>query len=241
MSAISACLFDYGNTIVEFDRPQTDRVLSELATFLSARVSGVELERLQDAMRAVCAMPFRKGESVFREHTPLAQMAMLLERSLERRFDIAEPLVAEANDELQRRFVESIEIEPEVADYLAELCKRLPLGIVSNYPCGETLRRSLAAVGVLEHFRVVVVSGDVGFVKPHELPFEAAVSKLPCPPAEVLFVGDRWDADMLGANRQGMRTCHHVGYTADRDFEDRYEAYRPDHRIQHLRELESIL
>jgi putative hydrolase of the HAD superfamily len=241
MSAISACLFDYGNTIVEFDRVQTDRILAELATFLSSRVGEVDFELLRDEMKFVCALPYRPGDSAFRELPPLTQMSILLERVLERELDPAESLVAEANDELQRLFVESISIESDVVDYLGELATRMPLGIVSNYPCGTAIRRSLEVCGILERFDPIVVSGDIGFVKPHALPFEAALEKLSCPAQEVLFVGDRWDADMLGANWQGMLTCHHLGYTSDLDLKERYEAYLPDHRIQHLRELENIL
>jgi len=241
MSAISACLFDYGNTLVPFDREQTDAILCGLAKFLRARGQTADQDRLQADMTEVCRLPYRSKERAMREHPPLVQMALLLERSLDRAFDLDDPLVVAANDELQRLFVASVSVEADVVDFLRQVSARLPIGLVSNYPCGAAIRRSLDATGLRASLPIVVVSGDVGWVKPHHVPFQAALDELSCPPEEVIFVGDRWDADMIGASALGMITCHHVGYTSDRDLRERYEAYRPHHTIEHVRELEGIL
>lgn len=240
---ISACLLDYGNTIVEFDRGHTSGILRKLGEHLSVEVEPVEFDKLDEEMRFVCALPYQKGAAAFREHSPHEQMSVLLSRSYGREFAEDDAVVIAANEELQRLFVESILIDTEVRDFLRELSGRLPIGVVSNYACGDALRRSLEDVGILDLFRVVVVSGDddIGYIKPHDAPFEAALKRIDCDPAEVLFVGDRWDADMLGASWQGMMTCHHVGYTSDTDLDERYESYSPDFRIQHLRELDNLL
>ena len=114
----------------------------------------------------------------------------------------------------------------------------------NGYTCssaGEAIRRSLKRVGIGDFLDPVVVSGEVGFVKPHPAPFTAALERLALAPEKVLFVGDRWDVDLLGARNAGMRTCHHVGFTLDRNLEERYKAYRPDFQIQRLEELEGIV
>jgi FMN phosphatase YigB (HAD superfamily) len=78
-------------------------------------------------------------------------------------------------------------------------------------------------------------------VKPHQSVFDAALEALQIPAERVLFVGDRWDADMVGARNVGMKTCHHIGYTSDLDLTERYTAYRPDYQIRRLEEIEGIL
>jgi HAD superfamily hydrolase (TIGR01509 family) len=75
--------------------------------------------------------------------------------------------------------------------------------IVSDYPA----QRKLEAMGLLQHFDVVVANGEhqaVRRLKPAPDGFLQAASELGVPPADCLVLGDRDDADGEAARRAGM-------------------------------------
>lgn len=63
------------------------------------------------------------------------------------------------------------------------------LGICSN-SSGAVLRKSLAAYGVEELFRALIVSGELGLEKPAPDMFAACALALSVSPAETIFVDD---------------------------------------------------
>ncbi len=77
------------------------------------------------------------------------------------------------------------------------------LGAVSNSD-GDYQRRKLATVGLADAFTATVFSGDVGVAKPDPAIFRAAVAALETDPAGAVYVGDRWDVDVLGARGAGL-------------------------------------
>lgn len=236
-----ACLLDYGNTITEFDRKQIDYVRIHLTNALSRLVEPARLSRVSDSLDTVCSLPYLGSPPDYREVTPYEQMDRLLRLVYGEDREFAEELVRECDAVLQDLFVQSITVDEGTRFFLERLRERMPVGLVSNYPCGVSLRRSLRKNGLDAVLSPIVISGEVGYVKPHESVFRAALDALPAPASRVLFVGDRWDADMVGAAGMGMKTCHHVGYTSDLDLDDRYAIYRPDFQIELLEEIEAIL
>jgi HAD superfamily hydrolase (TIGR01549 family) len=241
MPAIDACLLDYGNTVVEFDRPQIDALHRRFHHGLGRLLPPVDLEHLARTLDHVCAIPHLGAPPDLRELSPREQMEIILERLYGEGLEATPALVEECDRLLQDLFVESIAIDPLTAEWLAASSRKVRFGLVSNYPCGRSLRRSLEREGILGLLDPIVISGEVGYVKPHARPFTVALEALDLPPERVLFVGDRWDADMVGARAVGMQTCHHIGYTSDRALDERYGSYRPDFRITRLEELDGIL
>ena len=93
----------------------------------------------------------------------------------------------------------------------------------------------------MELFDVIVVSGEVGFVKPHARPYELMLGELGLEAGECVYVGDNWLADIQGAKGVGMQailTTEHVPYE---NFERRDGDHEPDARIAHLGELKGLL
>lgn len=71
------------------------------------------------------------------------------------------------------------------------------LGVVSNI--GFDIRPVLAAAGILDLFNVVVLSYEVGIVKPDPAIFGYAIESLGVSPHRTLMVGDSWHDDTGGA------------------------------------------
>jgi HAD superfamily hydrolase (TIGR01549 family) len=240
MPRFDALLLDYGNTLVQFDRPQIEWIHVRLAEALSRIVAPIEPRVLGRAMDRICVLPALSDDK--REYTPFEQMEQVLREA----YDgdgilLMEDMVTEANREYQNLFITSIKVDDGAVRVLERMCEVLPVGLISNYPCGDSLRRSLQSTGIARLLDPIVVSGEVGYVKPHPKLFTTALDALGIPPERVLFVGDNWAADMVGAHNAGMMTCHHLGHTSEQDYEERYKSYRPDFSIRRFEELEEIV
>lgn len=110
---------------------------------------------------------------------------------------------------------------------------RWPLAVITN---GGSVhqRQKLAGVGALDRFAAVVVSEDIGVAKPDPKIFAAACEAMGAPPSACLHVGDRLDADAIGAHDAGL-----TGVWIDR----RNEGPGPANvkRITHLTELPALV
>jgi putative hydrolase of the HAD superfamily len=112
---------------------------------------------------------------------------------------------------------------------------------VSNYPDPLAVRTSLERTGLAPFLDAVVVSGDIGLVKPHPQPFQTCLDQLGLEPAEAVYVGDSWIADVQGAKGLGMQMIHTVQWDSLESLQPRPGDFEPDLVINHLTELETIL
>jgi HAD superfamily hydrolase (TIGR01509 family) len=236
---LQAVLLDYANTIVQFDRPQIEAIHGALAAHLSRTVAAIDARTLGVVMDRVCvAQPLSEDR---REITPHEQMRRIVQEAYERPCTACDPVVVDADRVYQEEFVASLSIDAATLEALARVSTRVPVGLVSNYPCGTSLRRSLSSLGIADRLHPVVISGEVGYCKPHPRLFQVALDELGVPARATLFVGDSWASDVVGAHAAGMVTCHHVGLASPEDHEERYASYRPDFVISQLGELDGIL
>lgn len=236
LGRIKAVLFDYGNTLIPFGRPQMDACDNALRMALEKHYGPVDRDRLQALRDADRVAPFKNG---FRENDLTETVSGLVRRLFDR-----EPTPEAVADLLRARFeavVAAIEAPPYTAEVLGCLKHCYRLGMVSNYPDGRAIRTSLERTGLAQFFEAVVISGDVGFVKPHPRPFEVCLERLKLAPTETVYVGDNWLADVQGAARLGL----HVIWTRQWEAVDSFPAQpgdlQPDGEIRHLTELTSLL
>ena len=86
----------------------------------------------------------------------------------------------------------------------AELCaEQLKVGIISNSE--GHLAELVEELGYRALFPVIIDSGRVGVDKPDPRIFELAAQALAVPLAEIVHVGDAWEADVMGARAAGAR------------------------------------
>lgn len=229
-------LFDYGNTLIAFGPDQQEAQAGAMRGVLDAAgVPHDPLELDQLRMEQVLRPYHRDGiENNFRE--------VCLE--IAARFapdDLAETLAEAIMEARQRAFLESVSVSPEVPAMLARLKQNHRLGLLSNYPCPLSITESLRALGLFGFFDAVVVSGEVGFAKPHRNAYTAVLTALNAEPADCLFIGDNWVADIRGPKQLGMRTAwirEHVPYETFHPGEDDPPA---DLELERLLDLEAAL
>lgn len=87
---------------------------------------------------------------------------------------------------------------------LEALHARVRIAIVSNNLLDEQTDK-LAFCGLDPFVDALVVSEEVGIMKPDPAIFRYALDRLEIAPDEAVMVGDSWAADILGAHRAGVR------------------------------------
>lgn len=234
-SRIRAILFDYGNTIIPFARPQMDACDNALREAMEENFGPVDRNRLRELRDADRLAPYNNG---YRENDLTEIVIALVRRLFDR--DPTPEQTAVLRRARYEAVVAAIEAPPYAAGVLAELGKRYRLALVSNYPDAEAIRASLRRTGLARFFESVVISGEVGFVKPHPRPFEVCLEQLSLSPSDAVHVGDNWLADVQGAKRLGLQMIWTRQYEPIDSFEVKPGDHQPDLTIQHLTELTGI-
>ena len=125
-----------------------------------------------------------------------------------------------------------LQLYPGVVEALAQLRWKYRLAAVSD---GQSLWAipELRSVGLAGYFNPVIVSSDLGFRKPDQRIFEAALTELELLPSEVIFIGNDMYRDVYGAQRLGMKTV----FFRSNQGEQRPTGAEPDYIIYHFAEL----
>ena len=94
------------------------------------------------------------------------------------------------------------------APFVKETLKRAQtegyrMAALSDFPIGVKLK----AMGIEDKFEVIISSEDIGHFKPSLTPFVALYEALGLRPEEILYVGDSYRKDILGAKNAGMHAC----------------------------------
>ena len=79
------------------------------------------------------------------------------------------------------------------------------LGLLTNRENVGRFQEILEQFGLQRYFRMVLSAGEVGVSKPHPGIFRAALDRMAASAKESLYVGDNYWADVLGAERAGIR------------------------------------
>jgi FMN phosphatase YigB (HAD superfamily) len=212
----AAVLFDLFDTLVLFDSARlplveidgkrvhtTARLLHER---LVSDVPGVSLETCYGALRESWQEAERLRAVDFRE-VPAAERFRDFVRRLSLDPDAVPPdLIPDLIDTHRRELGRAAEFPAHHGPLLRALGERARLAVVSNFDYTPTALDILERAGIADLFQAVVVSDEVGWRKPHPEIFSRALASVGVAPAEALFVGDRADIDVVGAQRMGMRS-----------------------------------
>ncbi len=130
--------------------------------------------------------------------------------------------------------------EPGMSEALASLKDLgVRLACVSNAFMGAaTLDRIMDERGLGHHLELTVSSCEFGWRKPHASIYQEAARLMGTATAEVVFVGDRLDADVAGPASLGMLTVLTHQY---RQEDPSGAPVQPDAVIEHLSELPEVV
>lgn len=97
---------------------------------------------------------------------------------------------------------EGVSLYPETIDVLEKLSQNYRLGIIANQ--SSSIRELLKEWGIESYFQLIILSEEVGLSKPDTTIFTLALQKANIPADRVVYVGDRYDNDILPAKSLGM-------------------------------------
>lgn len=131
---------------------------------------------------------------------------------------------------------EGIKLYSEVREVLETLSKHYRLGIVANQ--SSSVRELLKEWGIESYFQLLILSEEVGLSKPDTTIFTLALQKANIPADRVVYVGDRYDNDILPAKSLGMWTVRIL--TGFGKYAGENDKLKSDWSITSLQELLTI-
>ncbi len=261
---ISAVTFDFGDTLVPVSAPAFRAVVREAAGDVVHRM------RLGDRETFLAAWAEERDrqmrEDVLEDNREMdmgRRFARLIARSRGMpappphvRWDdaavdaVASPEeVAWALDAYRDRWVAGIPVPEGVERILAAVATDRRVGILSNWPHTATIEAFVDHAGWGPYLTAVVVSADVGAIKPDPAIFRAAERALGmanAPVGSILHVGDDPRADVAGARRAGWRAVwlhsgNHGSPLPGAGRAPEPDAPPPDAEIDRLEEIVDVL
>lgn len=242
MTKVRAVLFDFGHTLVDFTRTEDalreayTQVRDRLASWVEDRAPPEVDELVERIAGAVDAMVGRSYEE--RRLEELDQVSLFAEAFGAIGYSLPFDLLREVAELDHDSFSRSLVATPatiEVLDRLRSMDVRL--GLVSNVSLlPHMLRGDLERLGLSRFLDAAVFSSEVGVRKPDPRIFVHAMRAVGETAARTVFVGDRLNDDITGAQAVGMRAV------LTREFRQEEPAdVRPDAVIERLSELPDVL
>ena len=128
--------------------------------------------------------------------------------------DPDDPHISVAVETYFSAFIQHATVIPGTKEMLATLRGRYRLGLLSNFTHPPAAMSLITQLDLEPFFEIILISGDLGYRKPHPSVFKELVSQLNLHEDEIAFVGDDPDADIAGALRSGL---HPIWTTYVRD------------------------
>lgn len=204
MKDVKAIGFDLFNTLITADPKAVSEAVERLIK--SLRKSGLALEegRFKETYRR-CAMDFlEKTKEDGREtHNRFWVSAALQELGYPVEPD--DGRIAEALDAYFSAFFDYCHLIPGTVEMLNELKGSYRLALLSNFTHAPAGRGLITQLGLDPFFEVLLISGELGYRKPHASVFEQLVKDIGVGRLSLLYVGDNIEADINGALLAGIR------------------------------------
>jgi putative hydrolase of the HAD superfamily len=237
---LKAILFDMGSTLLEFENSTWD-VLRRLSTetgyeFLQEKkLSLPNLEEFSGILSAEFLLARSEVEQSLKE--------MKFEKVI---FDFFTKLNLSTSDGIYGSFLEvyyrSVTNQVTLVDGAEEVLKffkekNLKIGLISNTIFPEKFHlRELKRFGLYPYLDAYFFSSQVGVRKPHPKIFQLALEKFKVDPSEAVFVGDRLQEDVGGAQNVGMKGI--LKYHQGRDYT---LPITPDAQVMELKDLPEVV
>lgn len=196
--------FDLFNTLITADPQAVGEAVDRLIK--SLRTSGFIFEEVpfKQTYRR-CAMEFlEKTKEDGREtHNRFWVSAALRELGYPVESDDAR--IAAALEAYFSAFFDYCRLIPGTMEMLNRLRVAYRLGLLSNFTHAPACRGLITQLGLAPFFDVLLISGELGYRKPHAIAFQQLIDDFGVDSSRLLYVGDNIEADINGALLAGIR------------------------------------
>ena len=247
MARYDAVFFDLFDTLIRLDRERMPSVeirgkqirssAGQLHAVLVPHVAGLTVEHTYDALIGSWREAERIRAIEHREVAAPTRFADFFRRLALEPSGLPAGLTQTLLDTHKRALSSAVEFPARHRKLLERLARRHRLAVVSNFDYTPTALAILDAAGVRGLFATIVVSDEIGWRKPRADIFRETLRRVGVAPEGTLFVGDRADIDVVGAQQVGM---HAAWINPEREpLPEGLGA--PEYEIRDLVELEGIL
>jgi HAD superfamily hydrolase (TIGR01509 family) len=239
---VRAVLFDFGHTLVDFARTEDALraaygVVRERLTEWVEDRAPPEVDELVE--RIAGAVDDMVGRSYLeRRLEELDQVALFAQAFAAIGYELPPAPLYEVAEIDHDSFSRSLTAPTSTLETLATLRRRgLRLGLISNLSLlPHKVREDLIQLGIAPYLDAAAFSSEVGVRKPDARIFLHTLTALGEDPAHAVFVGDRLNDDIVGAQAVGMRTI----LTREFRREDPGEV-QPDAVVERLAEIPDVI
>jgi len=116
-----------------------------------------------------------------------------------------DPRIAAAVNGYFSAFFPYCHLVPGTKEMLESLSCKYRLGLLSNFTHPPAAREILDRVGLTSFFDMVLISGDLGYRKPHSSVFHQLIDNLGVEKNRILYIGDDPESDITGARQAGLQ------------------------------------
>ncbi|MEJ5251249.1 MAG: HAD family hydrolase [Chthonomonadetes bacterium] len=214
-SAVRAVIFDFVNTLVPLREQEFLRILQAVYERVHPHAPHITFDAFVQHYVRIRDEQYERNLPHLRENDFYERMATLWRRLT------GHPPNPKTVYGLMRQYAVGFESAVQPAPYLPSLLRTLSerylLAVLSNYPYTPCVHRVLNRHQLSRYFASVMVSAEVGIVKPHPALFKVTLYRLGVSAEQAIYVGDDWCADMIGASRAGMRGIYTREWRTDPD------------------------
>ncbi len=211
-----AVLFDWGDTLFVIpgmiNAPEAhlacarEVFVRDYAPLIANRANPIDVDRFVEVYFATAREQIKRSAETLREHTFQDRLVMAFE-------ECGAPNVLSTNEldqfahALCMQVLDGARAVEGAADAVHRLSKRFRLGLLSNYPMPVVVEGTLQRFGLDRAFERVTISGEIGWMKPHENAYRALLDGFIADPSRAVFVGDNLENDVIGPKRLGLKTA----------------------------------
>jgi len=237
---MKAILFDMGSTLLEFENSTWD-VLRKLSTetgYEFLKENNLTLPNLEEFSN-VLSDEFLKARSEIAQSLKELKFENVI-------FEFFRGLNLSTSDGIYGSFLEvyykPVTDQVTLVDGAEKVLKffkerNLNIGLISNTIFPEEFHlRELKRFGLYPYLDAHFFSSQVGYRKPHPQIFQLALEKLKVDSSDAVFVGDRLEEDVGGAQNVGMKGI--LKYHQGRDYT---LPITPDGQVMELEDLPEVV
>lgn len=204
MADYSFVYFDLDDTLLDHRRAER-LALGNLHEFYLTLFGGLNLTSVQDTYHEVNTDVWhRYGDGLIsKERAKPERFELLLERLL---ID-GRALAADLSTYYMSRYAEHWSFVPGGRDAFLTIADSFQVGILTN-GFTEVQNDKLARFPEIKRASsTIVISEDVGFMKPDPRIFDHAAALANCSPADILYIGDSYRSDVTGGKVAGWNVA----------------------------------
>ncbi len=240
---IKAVFFDMGGTIDTYRFTRQHRIAHMFLIRDCLSKVGITLEQSDEQLADAIVLGVRSYLRWNRTYNLELKPAEIWSRFFFKGMGISESRLEPIAEELAYLYEARLFIRaprPEAQEVLAKIqAMGLKIGCISNTQSATQVPASLKEYGLSEYFDPVVLSSHYGRRKPDPAIFHYAARLAKSPASACIYVGDKINRDILGAQRAGYRLAVQIKHQYDNGEKD--TGATPDLVIQNLNELLPVL